>query len=81
MPGVTMKVPSEVRDRIKALAEGSAMTMSAVVEQALECYERSLRETRYLEGWTQFQREDPQGFRDYMSEADEVEGLNDAVPE
>lgn len=82
MPGVTMKVPSELRDRIRALADQSEKTMSRVVEEALECYERSLGEVRYLEGWARFQREDPKGFSEYLGEAEEVErGLTDVLPE
>jgi len=82
MPGVTMKLPSEVRDRIKAIADRSDKTMREVVEAALECYERSLGEASYLEGWSRFQAEDPEGFAEYMKDSEALElGLSDAVPE
>lgn len=82
MPGVTMKVPSQTRDRIRALAEHSGRSMAAVIEEALTCFERSLRAAEYLEGWNRFKHDDPEGFADYVRESGQLEsGLSDAVPE
>ncbi|MBI3927737.1 MAG: hypothetical protein HY319_19510 [Armatimonadetes bacterium] len=82
MPGVTLKVSSQTRDRIKALAQRSQKSMSAVIDEAMACYERSLREAEYLEGWRRFQEDDPEGFADYMRESQELEqGLLDALPD
>ncbi|GMU52510.1 MAG: hypothetical protein AMXMBFR33_16560 [Candidatus Xenobia bacterium] len=77
-----MKVPSQTRDRIRALAEHSGKSMAAVIEEALTCFERSLRAVEYLEGWNRFKQNDPEGFAEYARESELLEsGLSDAVPE
>jgi len=82
VPGVTVKIPSRVRDRLKALARGSSKTMGRVLEEAVTCYERNLRDDRYLEGWTRFQRDEPEAFAEYLRESQEIQAtLTDAVPE
>lgn len=56
--------------------------MAAVIEEALTCFERSLRAAEYLEGWNRFKQEDPEGFADYVRESGQLEsGLSDAIPE
>jgi hypothetical protein len=56
--------------------------MSAIIEEALACYEKAVRKQNYLAGWTKFQRADPQGFSEYLAEAAEIEsGFADIVPE
>ena len=82
VPGVTVKIPSRVRDRLKALARGSSKTMGRVLEEAVTCYERNLRDDRYLEGWTRFQRDEPEALADYLRESEEIQAtLTDALPE
>ena len=82
VPGVTVKIPSRVRDRLKALARGSSKTMGRLLEEAVTCYERNLRDDRYLEGWTRFQRDEPEAFADYLRESEEIQAtLTDALPE
>lgn len=82
MPGVTVKVPGRVRDRLKALAKGSDKTIGRILEEAVNCYERTLRQDRYLEGWARFQREQPDAFAEYLKESDEIQAtLTDAIPE
>ena len=82
LPGVTLKVSSQIRNRIKALAEQSKKPMSSIIEDAMACYEKALRQRKYLEGWTRFQRDDPEGFAQYMGESEELQaGLADALPD
>jgi len=82
VPGVTVKIPSRVRDRLKALARGSSKTMGRVLEEAVTCYERNLRADRYLEGWARFRRDEPEAFADYLRESEEIQAtLTNAVPE
>ena len=82
VPGVTMKVPGRTHQRIRALADRSQRSMSAVLEDALDTYERSIREAEYLEGWERFRRDDPDGFADYRQECREIEvGLGEAIHE
>ncbi len=82
VPGATVKIPSRVRDRLKALARGSSKTMGRVLEEAVTCYERNLRADRYLEGWTRFQRDEPEAFADYLRESEEIQAtFTDAAPE
>ena len=82
MPGVTMKVSSQTRDRIKTLAEQSGKSMASVIDEAMACYEARLQQCAYVEAWTRFQHDDPQGFADYMQESSRIEqGLDDVVPD
>ena len=55
--------------------------MSAVVEEAMTLYEVALRGKSYLDGWSRFELDDPEGFAEYMGESRELDaGLSDVVP-
>lgn len=81
MPGATMKVSSQTRDRIKSLAAKSGKSMASVIEEAIDSYEARLRREAYLEGWNSFKELDPEGFADYTLESNQLEqGFTDDLP-
>jgi len=82
MPGVTIKVSAATRDRICLMAAREHRTMGALVEEALECYARTLRQHEYLEGWKRFREERPEEFEKYRSESQEIDfGFSEPMSE
>ena len=82
MPGVTLKVSARMRDRLRGVACRVKRPMGAVMEEALDCYERSLLEAEYRDGWQQFMRDKPAAFEEYMRESRDLDtGFNEPVRE
>jgi antitoxin MazE7 len=68
MPITTIKVDSAVRDRLASVARARGVTMSALLKDAAEKLEAEQRWTEIEAAYTRLQREDQEGWVEYLSE-------------
>lgn len=87
MPATTIKVDSEVRDRLAAVASARHMTLGALLEKVSRrlAYEQMMREANAA--MERMEREDPEAWASYLAELREwdhstaADCLGDAVGE
>jgi hypothetical protein len=87
MSDTTIRLDSAVRDKLRALADEDHVTLGDLLARLAEReqYQREMRHAN--EVMERMQREDPQAWRDYLSELREFEdgtardGLSDAATE
>ena len=87
MSDTTIRLDTAVRDKLRALAEEDHVTLGDLLARLAEReqYQREMR--RANEVMEQIQREDPEGWRDYVSELRTFDtgtagdGLGDATAE
>jgi len=68
MPTTTIKVDSATRDRLAHLAQARGMTMSALLSDVVERLETEQRWCDIEAAYERMQREDPDGWGEYLGE-------------
>ncbi|MGH3825321.1 MAG: hypothetical protein ACRDRA_21150 [Pseudonocardiaceae bacterium] len=72
MRTTTIKVDRVVRDRLAGIARARGTTMSALLDTESRRLEAEQRWSEIESAYERLQREDPEGWRDYLGELAEV---------
>lgn len=73
MPPTTIKVDSAVRDRLAEVARAQGKTMGALLADVADRLAAEQRDREVREACARMQRDDPQGWQDYLHELTVVE--------
>ncbi|GII54525.1 hypothetical protein Pth03_29140 [Planotetraspora thailandica] len=70
----TIRVGTVTRDKIARIAEQEGRPMTAVIDDAVDDYETKRFWQTVREQIERTQREDPEGWAEYLAESDELQG-------
>jgi antitoxin MazE7 len=76
MPMTTMKVDSEIRDRLAKVARARGVTIGSLLLTAAEQLEDDLDWDEIDAAYERLQREDPSGWQEYLNELAEWENAD-----
>lgn len=80
MTTTSIKVDSAVRDRLLRIAKARGTTMGALLDEESRRLEDERLWERIEAGYESFQRDDPNGWREYLAELAEWEAFGDPDP-
>ncbi len=76
MPMTTMKVDSEIRDRLVEVARARGLTVGRLLQSVAEDLEVEQMWVEIEAGYARLQREDPAGWQEYLNELAEWEAAD-----
>lgn len=76
MPMTTMKVDSEIRDRLVEIARARGVTMGGLLRSVAEQLESEQMWVDIESAYARLQREDPAGWQEYLNELAEWENAD-----